>query len=607
MKTHFSFSAALSGAVLYAATIASSIPAGAADSNPVLVDQGPNWTPATRAEFYIQDQGSRIMPLSWFEALKQSGGSPFLADSLGRYGYLPNPANSNGLPVGFTASGPQGSRFAGMTCAACHTRQISADGKEYRIDGGPAIVDFQSFLVDLDAAVGRVLGDDATFQTFASVVLGPAAPQPDDAAALHDSVKAWYLRYHTLITRALPTTPWGPSRLDAVGMIFNRLTGLDLGPPPSYLIPDNIKHADAPARYPFLWNAPKQDKTQWPGFANNGNDILALGRNLGQVYGVFGVFAPKKNPWNLLGVNYLNNNSANFDGLDKLEGLVKQIGPPKWPWLPVDAALAERGKAIYNRPTKQGGCGDCHAIREGEVRFFNVHTWGTTPLQDVGTDTKEWDILKWQAQTGVLKNAPIPLSLPLRRFGETDTAFGLLSASVIGSIVQNSLTLAATALDRDIQAQETQARELAQETQAATAQAKQVNLPPALQDLKGAFHLPDVQSPSGKLTAQTPEPVFEARVMEGIWAAAPYLHNGSVPTLYDLLLPVDQRPKSFKIGPAYDKTKVGLAIEQTKFDYTLNTTDCSDRNSGNSRCGHEFGTQLPPEEKKALLEYLKTL
>jgi hypothetical protein len=95
--------------------------------------------------------------------------------------------------------------------------------------------------------------------------------------------------------------------------------------------------------------------------------------------------------------------------------------------------------------------------------------------------------------------------------------------------------------------------------------------------------------------------------MEGIWAAAPYLHNGSVPTLYDLLLPADQRPKAFKIGPAYDKVKVGLAIEQTKFNYTLNTTDCSDRNSGNSRCGHEFGTQLRPEEKKALLEYLKTL
>jgi hypothetical protein len=200
--------------------------------------------------------------------------------------------------------------------------------------------------------------------------------------------------------------------------------------------------------------------------------------------------------------------------------------------------------------------------------------------------------LKWKAQTGVLKNATIPLSLS--RFGETDTAFRLLSASVTGSIVQNSLTLAETA----------------QEMQAETAQQKQIKLPPALKDLEGAFHLPGQPSPSSELTAQTPAalvPVFEARVMEGIWAAAPYLHNGSVPTLYDLLLPADQRPKAFKIGPAYDKVKVGLAIEQTKFDYTLNTTDCSDRNSGNSRCGHEFGTQLRPEEKKALLEYLKTL
>jgi hypothetical protein len=280
MKTHFSFNAALSGAVLCAATVISSVPVRSADSNPVFVDQGTNWKATEREEFYTQDQGSRIMPLSWLEALKQPNGSPFLADSLGRYGYLPNPANSNGLPVGFTASGPQGSQFAGMTCAACHTRQISVDGTEYRVDGGPAIVDFQSFLTDLDAAVKRVLGDDTTFQTFARAVLGVAAPNPADVVALKKNVKAWYLRYNTLIMRALPTPPWGPSRLDAVGMIFNRLTGLDLGPPPSFLIPDNIKQADAPVRYPFLWNAPKQDKTQWPGFADNGNDILGLERRI---------------------------------------------------------------------------------------------------------------------------------------------------------------------------------------------------------------------------------------------------------------------------------------------------------------------------------------
>ena len=336
--------------------LVSAISAGqawAADPSPIFVDQGPSWTPVTRADFYSRDQGARMIPLAWLQALKQPDGQPFLAGSLARYGYLPNPANSNGLPVGFTASGPEGAQTAGMTCSACHTRQIIAEGKTYRIDGGPAIVDFQSFLTDLDTAVGQVLTSDAAFQPFAVAVLGSATADPEDISALRQRVDAWYLRYHTLMTRALPKdAPWGPARLDAVGMIFNRLTGLDLGPPPSLLIPDNIRRADAPTRYPFLWNAPVQDKIQWPGFADNGNDVLALARNLGQVIGVFGVFEPRREG---LFVNFLNNNSANFDGLGRIEGLLKQLGPPRWPWL-VDTNLAAQGKAIYDRPTAQGGC-----------------------------------------------------------------------------------------------------------------------------------------------------------------------------------------------------------------------------------------------------------
>ena len=248
----------------------------AADPAPVFTDQGAGWTQATRTDFYSRDQGSRMIPLAWLQALKQSNGQPFLADSLGRYGYLPNPDNNNGLPVGFTASGASGVQIAGMTCSACHSRQITAEGKTYRIDGGPAIVDFQGFLTDLDASVGQVLASDAAFNPFAATVLRSTTPDADDIAALRQDFNTWYLRFHTLITRALPTPGWGPARLDAVGMIFNRLTGLDLGPPPSYLIADNIQKADAPVRYPFIWNAPIQDKTQWPGFADNGSDVLAL-------------------------------------------------------------------------------------------------------------------------------------------------------------------------------------------------------------------------------------------------------------------------------------------------------------------------------------------
>ncbi len=193
------------------------------------------------------------------------------------------------------------------------------------------------------------------------------------------------------------------------------------------------------------------------------------------------------------------------------------------------------GKAIYNRPTAQGGCSGCHGIRPGKI----PEAWAT-PLVDAGSDTKEWDILKWQANPGVLTGALIPILAPVP-LKDPDLAFNVLATSVLGSIVQHAISPSATA----------------QETQGINPEL--AALPPALQDLKGAFHLPGQPGPSSKQTAQIPQPivpVFDARVLEGIWAAAPYLHNGSVPTLYDLLppvdllLPADQRPKAFKIGPA---------------------------------------------------------
>ena len=212
----------LCSAALCACTPEHAPPDRPSSGSPILLDQGAGWTAAARADFYSRDQGSQIMPLAWLKALEQPSGTPFLADSLGRYGYLANPANNNFLPVGFTAAGPEGSEIAGMTCAACHTRQISVDGSEYRIDGGPAIVDFQSFLADLDTAVGAVLASDAAFQAFARQVLGATA-QPADVAALRQAVELWHLRYHTLMTRALPAGALGPRKA--------RRGGDDLQPP----------------------------------------------------------------------------------------------------------------------------------------------------------------------------------------------------------------------------------------------------------------------------------------------------------------------------------------------------------------------------------------
>lgn len=609
----FSMSRMLCWALAVAGALLTASVGLADESVPVFIDQGPNWTAETRADFYSRDQGSRMMPLAWLQALKQLNGQPFLADNLVRYGYLANPANHNGLPVGFTTSGATGIEIVGMTCSACHARQITAEGKTYRIDGGPAIVDFQSFLADLDVSAGQALASDAAFNQFATAVLGSATPDADDVATLRENFNAWYLRYHTLITHALPTPGWGPARLDAVAMIFNRLAGLDLGPPPSFLIADNIRPAVAPVRYPFIWNAPVQDKTQWPGFADNGSDVLALARNLGEVFGVFGIFEPRRDG---LLINFLNHSSANFDGLGKLENLVKKIGPPKWPWL-IDTSLAAQGKAIFARTKEQGGCIECHGIRPGTVRFPAEQTWAT-PIKNVGTDTRQYDVLAWTENPGVLKGAFIPFATkPLE---DNALAFDILATSVIGSIAEHAVlgggaVSAVAAAVSDAQAQGGQGVPLL----------KLNRLPPALRGLEGAYHAPALpqittEKPREFHFQGLPIPVpaprappppkgsYEARVMQGIWAAAPYLHNGSVPTLAELLKPAAERVKQFKIGAAYDTVSVGLAVEQSQFkNDVLMTTDCTNLNSGNSNCGHEFGTTLPEPEKKALLEYLKTL
>jgi hypothetical protein len=573
------------------------------ESTPVFVDQGPAWDASSRSDFYTRDQGSRLIPLAWLKALKQANGVPFLSDGLTRYGYLPGSDSSRELPLGFHASGPTGAKVVGMTCSACHTRQIKVGDRQYRVDGGPALVDFQAFLDDLDKAMARATSDNVAFQTFAASVLQTATPDSDKVAALRRDVDAWYVRYHTIMDRALPNPRWGLGRLDAVGMIFNRVTGLGVGPEPSFLIPENIHKADAPVRYPFLWNAPKQDKTQWPGFADNGSDILALGRNVGEVLGVFGTYQPTSTgPF----IDFLNNNSANFDGLERLEELAKRIGPPKWPWS-VDTVLAAKGQAIFERSTADGGCQGCHGEKAGKVRFPFQQTWAT-PIQNVGTDTRQYDILGWTAKSGVLQGAYIPFATkPLK---ETDLAFNILATSVIGTIAEHVVSFSTGSSRRALGA--------AIKPGAAASESEPVDanrLPPVLQDLPGAFKLPDaVATPQIRLRlgmdAGSPTPpkgAYESRVLHGIWAAAPYLHNGSVASLAELLKPASQRQQRFVVGPDYDLDNIGIASNQAQSGNIRETTGCDDLNSGNSRCGHEFGTSLPDAEKKALLEYLKTL
>ena len=102
---------------------------------------------------------------------------------------------------------------------------------------------------------------------------------------------------------------------------------------------------------------------------------------------------------------------------------------------------------------------------------------------------------------------------------------------------------------------------------------------------------------------------YKGRALNGIWATAPYLHNGSVPTLYHLLLPEAERPKQFMVGSReFDPKHVGFRYLESeygtgkypgfRFDTTLKS---------NSNSGHIYGTTLTDPERWALVEYLKGL
>jgi hypothetical protein len=93
--------------------------------------------------------------------------------------------------------------------------------------------------------------------------------------------------------------------------------------------------------------------------------------------------------------------------------------------------------------------------------------------------------------------------------------------------------------------------------------------------------------------------------LDGLWLRAPYLHNGSVPTLRALLFP-EERPATFyRAYDVYDFVNVGFVSSGAEAEREGVRFDTRERGNGNR--GHVYGTNLTREARESLLEYLKTL
>lgn len=523
----------------------------------VYLDQG--WTPADSLDFYSRTQGSRLVPYDWFLALEQPDSDKLFRDnehfrSLGYLVQKPHDLNLDGLPVGFVKDvDSERGDWLGLTCAACHTTEIHHNKVAYRIDGGPTLADIQPLLSRLASAIDRTLDDPAKFERFAAR-LG-SSNRSELRRELQDAAK---LRSEFDARNRTPH-PYGPGRLDAFGHIVNQVLVVDL----AVSSPNQGRAPDAPVSYPCLWDTPHHDFVQWNGIARNkilGSDRLGgLARNVGEVLGVFGEVRVSAPGSATIFTGYRS--SIRIPDLIHLENLIRKLHSPQWPaeFPPIDHVKAEAGRQLFDRH-----CVRCHARIERDNPTREVVAV-KTPLKTVGTDPRmAVNFATRTGKTGRIEGRK-EYFVAGDRFGPEARADSMIVHTIAGVILNSPWKQYGDA---------------------------------NLRDLRNRDPDDDINSLL----------VYKARPLNGIWATAPYLHNGSVPNLYQLLKPSAERMAEFHVGSReFDPVNVGFVTAIGPGRFRFRTTD--DRGNpipGNSNTGHEYGTALDEEQRWQLIEYLKT-
>jgi hypothetical protein len=524
------------------------------------------WSQDDREWYYHFSQGSAVLSYDIFLNLEAADSQALFRSGLNspRYGLLPEAANAfnpDGLPIGLSKTAvataikgwPAGD-YVGVTCAACHEGELKYKGKLIRIEGGISnTIDFKGLIQGLDEALQKNLTDPAKFERLAGRLRATTADEKD---RLRKRIESERERVNNYDTRTSATQhPWGPGRVDALTMILDRVTATLPN------IPENWAMGIAPVKPPFLWNSPHGLWSQWSAFAQN-----PLARNYGETMGVFlPMDLSSKSPAEGL----FQTNAALLE-LGRVEKQLERLAPPSWPeevFGRIDRDKAKVGKALFME-----NCASCHnawpyrwteANKYGK-RFILV---GLTPQTYLGTDNAQFEAPRPLAFTGELSQF-----LPPEFRGKPFLPPGLVN--ILMNVETRELAIRKLGL--------TEAQVL---------------------ELNGYRELPG---------PRPPEHVYKAAPRDGVWATAPFLHNGSVPNLYEMLIPAADRTKKFWLGGDFDPVKVGLDTTATSGTFLMDTTLL-----GNSNAGHSFqdgprgngvvGPLLTDDQRWALVEYLKSI
>jgi hypothetical protein len=591
----------------------------------IVADYRNGLTPAQKDAFYHLSQGSEILPwilLTAVEVADPGSRKPFV-ENLERYGLLPDPARKDGLPVGLTVvsnSFTFGMEFVGITCAACHVGELRHDGKAVRVDGAPNMFNLQLFYSQaVDAltaatsdrgklwrALKRLGRQDYGRYSVAAPFIRPATLIYYGAnLLLHRDRLDARLELIAVIRAAKeqrdlahPTSGFG--RLDAFdgtrNFLFTRLRKLDANG--SFEVNKaNMVKLDAPVKFPPLWSRkarppgpveayrdqPQRFPPLW-GFKDYDwvewtiDTDTVMERNVTETLGAGAsvILDPKRTA-------SLFESSIPVTNMHALEWLAYYIDPPRWPTAvfgEIKPDLAAAGERIF--ASQCAGCheyGDDRRTSTGLLRLRGMRPEG------VGTDP-----------TAALRiSCPVPdtgaLMIPPKSYTAEDAN---LLKDCAGVTAGTAFTGSSFAKTVQVAVDNIKQKAYAAEGIDAAQQRRMEDL-----DQHGSVAWRDTL-----LDTKPPYGPYAARPLYGIWAAAPFLHNGSVPTLYDLLLPPEQRPKKFALGArAYDPVKLGFAVG-TSCDQQDCIVDTALTGDGNG--GHLWGTDLSEADRRALLEYLKT-
>lgn len=548
------------------------------------------WSAVDRQTYYFTPQGTQVKGLryDWFEALELPFSQRRFAapEYLARFGFLIDPAqkatpnNPGNLPVGFARHQNPGSQdqFLDITCAACHTGELRFNGQAVRIDGGSAqhvlpssvpTLRGGSFGQALVASLASTYYNPWKFERFARNVLGAdydarhQVLREDFKSSLDTFLKVAWNDTH----RGLYPTEEGPGRTDAFGRIANASFG-------DAISPDNYRVANAPVDYPQLWDIWTFDWVQW-----NGSAQQPMARNIGEALGVgatLNFFDASGQP---LKGEARYPSSVRVRDLNLIEETLQRLKPPAWPEAllgSVDKPLAVQGRALFAE-----NCASCHVPRVTPVNGRAVQQLKLLPVAAIGTDpTAANNIADHRFDLTALQWDPAELGqLDVQLHPKPTEPLDLSKLSVAKGLAYVTAFVGNRAY-----------RE-AKVTPAERPDLDGFGLPIGVQELRA----------------------YKARPLAGVWATAPFLHNGSVPSIYQLLSPQDERATTFYKGTfEYDPKHLGYRIEAFANGFVFDT-----RLTGNHNSGHEFragergngviGRLLQPQERWALLEYLKVL